>query len=169
MPGARRGVRRHAARRAASAWLIGTLLSLPAAASHARPAGAPDDGAPGWHFDGSLLEYGDRDTDGNALYVVCEAGRLRASVLVDGADRHDGQRVRVTFASNGARVTGRATLALSDLDMYAVGEIEDRARFYRLFEGNGELRIDVDGNLGRLSLRGAREQVARLKAACPGR
>ena len=120
MPGARRGVRKHAARHAASAWLIGILLSPPAAANHAQPAGAPDDGASGWHFDGSLLDYGDRDTDGNALYVVCEAGRLRASVRVSGADLQDGRRVRMTFASNSARVTGRATLALSDLDMYAV-------------------------------------------------
>ena len=169
MPGARRGVRKHAARHAASAWLIGILLSPPAAANHAQPAGAPDDGASGWHFDGSLLDYGDRDTDGNALYVVCEAGRLRASVRVSGADLQDGRRVRMTFASNSARVTGRATLALSDLDMYAVGEIKDRARFYRLFEGDGALRIDVDGDLRRLPLRGAREPAARLKAACPVR
>ncbi|KVN29601.1 hypothetical protein WJ63_09825 [Burkholderia pyrrocinia] len=169
MPGARRGVRKPAARHAASARLIGILLSLPAAASHAQPAGAPDDGAPGWHFDGSLLDYGDRDTDGNALYVVCEAGRLRASVRVGGADLQDGQRVRITFASNSTRVASRGTLARSDLDMYAVAEIADRARFYHLFDDDRELRIDVDGALNRLPLRGARAQALQLRAACPAR
>ncbi|WP_232435476.1 hypothetical protein [Burkholderia ubonensis] len=113
------------------------------------------------------------DTDGNALYVICEAGRLRASVLVNGADRHDGQRVRVTFASNSARVSSRGALAPSDLDMYAVAEITDRARFYRLFDDDRELRIDVEGEGEgdplRLPLRGARDQAARLKAACPVR
>ncbi|MXN77425.1 hypothetical protein GR157_22115 [Burkholderia sp. 4701] len=166
MPGARRGVRRHAA----SAWLVGVLLSLPAAASHAQSAGgAPGDGTSGWHFDGSLLEYGDRDTDGNALHVVCEAGRLRASVRVDGAERQDGQRVRITFASGGARVASRGTLARSDLDTYAVAEITDRARFYQLFDDDRALRIDVDGVFSRLPLRGARAQVVGLRAACPAR
>ncbi|MDY7788159.1 hypothetical protein U0E10_09565 [Burkholderia ubonensis] len=149
--------------------LIGTLLALHLPVAHAQPASAPDDGIGRWHFDNPLLYYGDMDTDGNALYVTCEAGRLRASVLADGTDRHDGQRVRVTFASNSAHVSSRGAFALSDLDMYAVAEITDRARFYRLFDDDRELRIDVEGDLVRLPLRGARDQVARLKAACPVR
>ncbi|KVC84524.1 hypothetical protein WI76_07145 [Burkholderia ubonensis] len=151
--------------------LLGILLVLHLSVAHAQPAGAPDDAIGAWHFDDPLLYYGDMDTDGNVLYVICEAGRLRASVLVNGADRHDGQRVRVTFASNGARVSSRGALAPSDLDMYAVAEITDRARFYRLFDDDRELRIDVEGEGDplRLPLRGARDQAARLKAACPVR
>ncbi|KWA80524.1 hypothetical protein WL30_29145 [Burkholderia ubonensis] len=151
--------------------LIGILLALHLSVAHAQPAGAPDDAIGAWHFDDPLLYYGDMDTDGNALYVICEAGRLRASVLVNGADRHDGQRVRVTFASNSARVSSRGALAPSDLDMYAVAEITDRARFYRLFDDDRELRIDVEGEGDplRLPLLGARDQAARLKAACPVR
>lgn len=162
---ARRGGRQHAA----SAWLIGILLSLPAAASHAQPAGALDDGASRWHFGNPLLEYGDREAEGNPLYVICEAGRLRASVRVDGADLQDGQRVRITFASGSARVASRGALQRSDLDMYAVAEITNRARFYRLFDDERELRIDVGGALTRLPLRGARAQVVGLRAACPAR
>ncbi|TCW78075.1 hypothetical protein C5O80_32410 [Burkholderia sp. SRS-46] len=166
MPDARCGVLR---RHAASAWLIGILLSLPAAASHAQPADAPDDGASRWRFDNPLLYYGEPDTDGNVLNVICDAGRLRASVLVGSTDLRDGQRVRVTFASNSARVASRGTLALSDLDMYANAEIADRARFYRLFDDDRELRIDVDGQPLRLPLRDARAQAARLRAVCPPR
>ncbi|OMG73243.1 hypothetical protein BW685_12145 [Burkholderia ubonensis] len=149
--------------------LIGILLALHLPVAHAQPVSAPDDAIGRWHFDNPLLYYGDTDTDGNPLYVICEAGRLRASVLVDGTDRHDGQRVRATFASNSARVSSRGAFALSDLDMYAVTEITDRARFYRLFDDDRELRIDVEGYVVRLLLRGARDQVAGLKAACPVR
>ncbi|WP_431825058.1 hypothetical protein [Burkholderia sp. F1] len=149
--------------------LIGILLALHLPVAHAQPVSAPDDDIGRWHFDNPLLYYGDMDTDGNPLYVICEAGRLRASVLVDGTDRHDGQRVRATFASNSARVSSRGAFALSDLDMYAVTEITDRARFYRLFDDDRELRIDVEGYVVRLLLRGARDQVAGLKAACPVR
>ncbi|MBN3821548.1 hypothetical protein G3N57_35780, partial [Paraburkholderia sp. Se-20369] len=113
--------------------------------------------------------YGEPDTDGNVLNVICDAGRLRASVLVGSTDLRDGQRVRVTFASNSARVASRGTLALSDLDMYANVEIADRARFYRLFDDDRELRIDVDGQPLRLPLRDARAQAARLRAVCPPR
>ncbi|UXU85383.1 hypothetical protein [Burkholderia sp. S-53] len=141
------------------------LTSMPVMGQGAD-SGSTVDHAGRWHESGTVLEYGDPDTDGNVLYVVCDAGRIGVSVMVDGSEWQDGQHATIRLSSNSGKLLIGATAQLSDLDMYANGEVRDLARFYRLFDGTGDLHIVTRDRDIALPLRGAKAKIDRLKAAC---